>query len=304
MTAPRRSEALTKKSAGSRFVKAVLGLTAVALCGQQAVAQNYKFRTIDINQQDQTKLLAVASGTILGWDIPASGNQICDLIQGKTITPISDPNGTVTYCYGINPAGTIVGYYENSNNTAVGFTYSGGTWTDFSLPNGAPGPLPLAISPSGLITGYYYQNSEPFGFVLKGKKVTTFQIAGMTNIFPDGINNAGEVSIQAMDGSGNLHCFMKVGAGFTELTYPGATTTVCNGIDRTGLIVGHYIDAASNEHGFVYDPSNSSYTTIDVPGAAATSILGTDSDGRTLVGLYRSTANGPDQGLKAVGSPP
>jgi probable HAF family extracellular repeat protein len=287
------------------FSALVAASLALVLLAGPAAAQSYKFKTIDINPDDQTALLGDAGGTILGWDISSSGTT-CTLINGKTYTPISDPNGVATWCYNISRAGTVVGYYNTSNNGATGFTYSNGTFTDFSLPNGAPTPAPLAISTSGkYIAGYYYEASEPWGFVLKdGTEVTTFQISGMAYIFPDGIDDHGEMSIQAFDEDGNLHCFAGTPSNFAELNYPGTTeATLCEAINNKGQVAGAYTDSTGASNGFTYDPATQYYYTIDYPGMADTSILGI-TNGQTLVGFYQATSNGPWQGLRAKGSFP
>jgi uncharacterized membrane protein len=280
---------------------------AVTLMAWPATAQSYKFKTIDINSNDQTALLSDAGGTILGWNIAPSGTT-CTLINGKTYTPISDPNGVATWCYNISSSGTVVGYYNTNNNggAAPGFTYSNGTFTDFSLPGVGVGPIPLAISTSGkYIAGYYYDNNEPWGFVLKdGTKVTTFQIPGMAYIFPDGINGHGEMSVQTFDSEGNLHCFVGTATSFTELNYPGTTyATNCEAINNNGQIAGFYTDSSGTQYGITYDPATQNFYTINVPGAADVNLLGI-TNVQTLVGFYQTTSGGPWQGLKATGSFP
>ena len=275
----------------------------LALSVQPAMAQTYRFKTIDIPGADQTVLFDGARSTIVGWNYDASGNPTCTLIQGKTYTAISDPNGVQTYCYGISNAGTVVGYYNTSDNAAIGFTYGNGTFSDFSLP-GISGALPIAVSTNGIIAGYYYdQNNAPWGFALKGTKLTTFQVAGASYIFPSGVNSHGELALEEYDMSGNEHCLVGTAANFTELDVPGATQTSCIGINNDGKIVGNYVDSTGAYNGFAYDPATSSFYTIDYPGAADTYLRGS-TGAETLLGYYRTTSGGSRQGMKAVGSFP
>src|SRR5262245_16614819 len=51
---------------------------------------------------------------------------------------------------------------------------------------------------------------------------------------------------------------------FTPIDVPGATSTVAQGINDSGQIVGQFFDALGS-HGFL--DSGGSFTTIDVPGA-------------------------------------
>jgi probable HAF family extracellular repeat protein len=42
---------------------------------------------------------------------------------------------------------------------------------------------------------------------------------------------------------------------YTTLDFPGAMNTVANGINNLGQIVGYYVDANGNEHGFLATPT-------------------------------------------------
>ncbi len=70
---------------------------------------------------------------------------------------------------------------------------------------------------------------------------------------------------------------------FTPIDVPGATTTVANGINASGEIVGAYADAAGKTHGYVL--SGGVFTTIDVPGAAGAEARGIGPGG-DIVGDY------------------
>jgi probable HAF family extracellular repeat protein/YD repeat-containing protein len=288
-------------------VRTVLALTmtacAFALSAQGAAAQTYKFKTINIPGASQTALFQDAGGTIVGWNYDASGNPTCTLIQGKTYTAISDPNGVQTNCYGISSAGTVVGYYNTSDDAAIGFTYSNGSFSDFSLP-GISGALPIASSTNGILAGYYYDNNNaPWGFTLKGTKVTTFQISGAAYIFPTGVNSHGELTLEEIDSSGNEHCMVGNAPNFTELKAPGASTTYCFGLNNNGKIVGSYVDSTGAFDGYAYDPATAEFYTINYPGAADTYLRGV-TNSETLVGYYRTASSGPRIGLKATGSFP
>ena len=68
---------------------------------------------------------------------------------------------------------------------------------------------------------------------------------------------------------------------YTQIDVPGATSTVLQGIDTAGDIVGYYYDAGGLQHGFIL--SGGSYTTIDYPGAANT-VLFNINDKSQIVG--------------------
>ena len=70
---------------------------------------------------------------------------------------------------------------------------------------------------------------------------------------------------------------------YTTIDYPGAVFTDCVGINRVGDIVGHYVDAASVDHGYLL--RRGTYTTIDFPGSNGGHVHDINSSG-AIVGLY------------------
>jgi probable HAF family extracellular repeat protein len=66
---------------------------------------------------------------------------------------------------------------------------------------------------------------------------------------------------------------------FTQIDYPGATYTSANAINDSGQIVGWFIDADGNIHGYMLDKGK--FTQYDVPvvGAAATFLQGINAKG-------------------------
>jgi hypothetical protein len=72
-----------------------------------------------------------------------------------------------TFPLGINPAGTVVGAFNDGFNVNHGFLRAiDGTITTFDVP-GAGGTIPLGINPAGVIMGVSIDKNEVFhGFVL------------------------------------------------------------------------------------------------------------------------------------------
>ena len=78
-----------------------------------------------------------------------------------TYTTLDDPAATTgTAAYGINVAGQIVGYYNNSTGTH-GFFYnpSGGTYTTLDDPLATSGTFAYGINDAGQIVGTYFTNT-------------------------------------------------------------------------------------------------------------------------------------------------
>ena len=71
---------------------------------------------------------------------------------------------------------------------------------------------------------------------------------------------------------------------FTTLDVPGAVSTSAGGINARGVIVGSYVDATHQSHGYLF--RDGQFTTIDFPGSAFTEAWGVGPDG-DVVGDYR-----------------
>jgi probable HAF family extracellular repeat protein len=76
--------------------------------------------------------------------------------------------------------------------------------------------------------------------------------------------------------------------------------TTPDGINNLGQIVGGYMDSGHQLNGFLY--SNAVFTTIDVPGALATSVRGINDEGE-IVGTYVYSSY-QDLGFVAIQSVP
>jgi uncharacterized membrane protein len=71
---------------------------------------------------------------------------------------------------------------------------------------------------------------------------------------------------------------------FTTVDFPGAIFTDCVGINRFGDIVGHYVDAAGIDHGYLLHKG--SFTTVDFPGNAEGGHVHDINSSGAIVGLY------------------
>jgi len=80
------------------------------------------------------------------------------------------------------------------------------------------------------------------------------------------------------------NCFLLKGKTKTTLSDPDASFgTECWGINTGGDVVGDYLDASSNYHGYIY--TGGSFTTIDPPASVYTVIYGIN-DSKTVIGYY------------------
>ena len=215
-------------------------------------------------------------GQVLGRSTDANGHPDAVIYSNGAISAtIDDPSGAATGVFAFNSAGQVVGTYTDNNGTLHGFLYSNGSYITLDDPSAGTGAN-------------------------KGTEAL-------------GINKAGEVVGDYIDGSGARHGFLSntatTSGGTTTTTYTAldvtytdssgtlhtAVATAPQAINNVGQVVGTYIDANGNEHGFLY--ANGSFTTLDdsTPGATATTPLAVNNIGQ-IVGTYKD-AGGNEHGF-------
>src|SRR5215831_14249160 len=213
----------------------------------------------------------------------SSGNWAASIY---TFTTIDYPDATShsTVANGINDAGQIVGYFNDSTGKFHGFLKDGATFTTIDVP-GANATVALGINDAGQIVGLFENATGTHGFLKDGATFTTIDVPDATfNTFATGINNAGEivgyfrVLVTMHD---RIHGFLKDGATFTTIDVPGASATFARGINDAGQIVGFFQNPG--DHGFLKD--GAAFATIDRPGAIATDAIGINDAGQ-IVGLF------------------
>ncbi len=252
---------------------------------------------------------AAATGTITKFDAPNAG---ASLNQG-------------TFPVRIEAAGNITGMYADSGNAYHGFLRApDGTITEFDA-TGAPtnighrGTVPLGINTALQITGVYVDtNAVRHGFVRAADGTfTTIDVPGAGSgptqgTVPVKINAGGGLAGFYIDGNQVFHGFVRNSKGIitSPIDDPNARTatgkgikfggTVVHSFDTAADIAGIYTDANSVFHGFLVD-INGTFTTVDVPGAAAAGLfpgtLPTSMDGAgDIAGTY-SDASGVNHGF-------
>jgi hypothetical protein len=121
-----------------------------------------------------------ARGDVIGSTfLPSTGTTMAFVRRHDgTITPISCPTTTPISPTAINNAGTVVGTWENLNETFSGFRWRNGRCQLLPIDRFV---FPADISESGIIVGTASSRGgrdefEPaYGFILKGDKVVTVQ---------------------------------------------------------------------------------------------------------------------------------
>jgi len=173
-----------------------------------------------------------------------------------SFTDVNYPGASLTVASGINDSGQIVGYYSDTSGVGHGFLLSAGTYTTIDCPSPyTTSSLASGINSSGQIVGYC---AAPGGISVSYGATRSFLL------------------------SGGVLTFLPDAPG----SYRGASTFAYS-INDTGQIVGSYADGClCTAHGFLL--SAGTFTTIDVPGFAASAAYGINNSGQ-ITGLTQLT---------------
>ena len=182
--------------------------------------------------------------------------------NGKYAT-VDYPGTAFNQLLGQNDRGQASGYYSLSvDNTTPDFPYvydeEGAVFEVISIPQAAQGAQATGVNNSQQVCGFYIDsNGINHGFLLNFGKMTTLDPPGAVFAQALGLNNKGQVVGQWMDGGNNTHGFVwSAQNGFTTVDAPqGSGTTIVNGINDDGILVGFYGNAPINT-GFVAYPNS------------------------------------------------
>ncbi len=194
-----------------------------------------------------TRAIVLAIATAIG--MPAADR------YGVT-TIVSLPPG-IPVANGINNSGQVVGVVYTGppgpGPFIQAFLYSGGTLT---LLDGATF---AAINDSGQIAGQlsgglYAQGPQPEAAVYSGGVSTALGfLAGRTQSWAAGINNAGQVVGESDTPSGVAEAFLYSGGVMTGLGFlPGGAQSRATATNNSGQIVGWSMNASGNREAFLY----------------------------------------------------
>lgn len=185
-------------------------------------------------------------------------------------TKIMVPGSTFTEASGINNLGQVVGTFIDSVGIPHGFIYLNGVFTTVDYPSAAHN-YAFGINDAGSVVGSFSE------VLPKGPYSASLREDGIWSAFDfpahetDGrdINALGQIVGIYNDGVGTPdHGFLKVGANYTTVDFPGAPITYVFGVNNAGTVSGSYVDNQGLVKGFVY--SNGNYTQLTFPNASDT----------------------------------
>jgi probable HAF family extracellular repeat protein len=197
--------------------------------------------------------LALASGFTFGEEFYRA--------PGGRIKLLKTPDGRIQdgVAQGGNDAGVYVGdYLDTDGVTRLGFEGKAGKFkSNFKLPlKNLTSTNPRQINDNGVVAGGYIgSDGIQHGFVLDGKKLTSFDVPGSVGVTTaEGINDAGQVSGLYTDSTGSRHAFVyDVSTGNFKSIDPGDGSSAQEawGINNKGMVV---FDTNSGQSPYIYCP--------------------------------------------------
>jgi hypothetical protein len=166
---------------------------------------------------------------------------------------------------GISNSGTSVGVSLENNGDFLNFTTNplkSTAATTLNI-NGSTKAMAFAANSGGTVVGTDGNNNA---FFEKNGKVTTFIPLGGTSALAFGINDGGTIVGQYTK-NGVTPGFIRVnGKSFVTIDAPSGTTTStvnAQGINNKGLVVGFYVGADGQDHGFILNAKGAKNGTLN-----------------------------------------
>ncbi len=328
-TTPRRLRRLAGAAifgavtAGGLVAAAAPAAHAQSLAGapSASAATTYRFETLD-NKADPTfnQLLGINSQDVIAGYFgsgqsghPNKGYVLSGPYGQANYVSENFPGSAQTQVTGLNTMHDTVGFWVDAGGTQRGFVEWNGAFTSYTDPHtphvvGSANQL-LGINDAGIAVGFYVDaagNAHPVTLNQATKVFTTISNPAIgTNSFATGINDNGDITGYTQNSTGTYGWLLKAGH-VTTFQFPGSLPTMALGINLHDEIVGSYVDAAGDTHGFILvGPAGpvSRWQKIDDPNALNTPGNGTVVNGLNnnghLVGFYTDRAGNVD-GMLAV----
>jgi uncharacterized membrane protein len=214
------------------------------------------FKTVRFPGMPRTQCFRINKlGVVVGSYEDSAGNIHAYKLEKGTYSNIDFPGAKNSQSGGINDSGEIVGSYYDDMGNASGFTLIGNTYTSFSVP-GSNYTLALGLNNSGVIAGFYADASGIYhGFTLADGTFTTVDYPGAPWSGLWDVNDAGVVVGAYGDGEYPdtfEHGFASKNGEYLNIDVPfvGVAATWVTHINKSGQIVGLYIDTDQRFYGF------------------------------------------------------
>ena len=283
-----------------------------------------RFTTIDYPGASGTWAHAVnAHGDVAGVYADSANMQHGYVLSHGSFKAIDFPGAGQTMIYGVNSKGDLTGMYFAPGDTSkhFGWVLLGGRFLTIDYPSPNNMSCGSWISDDGEVGGHVEEkNGSYHGYIWKAGNFTLIPIEGGTawqywdSIY--GVNAGGDTLATYTDARGKQRgLLLRKGVPLT-FDVPGSQRTRAQAINRSGDVVGLFMDGAGVTHGFrsrVSPASQSQLLTVDDDGAECPGALRTIQEavaaaapGATIQvcrGVYQGTVRlvgPPNDGLKLI----
>jgi hypothetical protein len=207
-----------------------------------------------------------------GFYVDGKGNQFGFVEWNGSFESFQDPStphitGRVNQLLGVNNAGIAVGFYADANNNDHPYVVNQATdkFRNFEIEGGVS-ELATGINNNNDVVGFATPaDKDSFSFLINDSgakpQITTLQFPGGSDTEALGINDNNEIVGTYVDGSGVMHGFTLTNPDGPQSVWqtidePNALpgTTVVNGLNNAGDLVGFYEDTNTNTDGFLATP--------------------------------------------------
>jgi probable HAF family extracellular repeat protein len=208
-------------------------------------------------------------GDTAGFWVNGKGTNRGFVAWNGVFTSYTDPHTpnikkAVNQLLGINNNGLAVGFYNDAkgNSHAYELNQATGVFTAIHIP-GAVSTTATGINNDGAVVGFSTNGSGvTSSWLLHRGTLITYQFPHGSGTEAFGVNNHDQVVGSYLDSAKVMHGFVLShpgpGATWQSINDPkgAAGTTVVNGIDFAGDLVGFYTDRAGNTHGMLATPAS------------------------------------------------
>jgi uncharacterized membrane protein len=305
-----RGEEMRVLRIAARTIAAALLVAGLTVPFGTALAQSKQplnFKSVDVDLPGVTLTQAIGingEGDIVGRYRVGSVSHGFLLSEG-TLTTIDYPAGIsgTTQAQGINSEGEVVGLYTDHGTIVRGDAFrtraflrdASGNFTALDFPD-AENTFAIKVSPTGQVVGCYHHQDSDFavsgggtmhGYVFQNGEYKSFSsVAGTMH---NGITQHGQIIVGVWYPTPTeFHAYKVEGEDYALLDLPSYVMwSDARDINRSGEIVGFFIDSANKTHGFLLRKGE--FTTIDFPGedVISTQARGINPQG-DIVGFYVS----------------
>jgi probable HAF family extracellular repeat protein len=206
------------------------------------------YKTIDAPNAQHSYVFAINNtGQMLG-SCACNGGTQGFVTNGQDFTFIAFSGSAVTWAYGINDLGQIVGSYEGTDGFRRAFTKNGQVFTTIVPPNSFNSSA-TGINNDGDIVGSYFVSGHTVrGFAYANGKLINVDFPGPDGAIVYSLNDRRQLV-------GNLGKSLRAFAYFqgkiNTVVFPNAYYTSAYGINLNGDIVGSYGSSGGPGHGYL-----------------------------------------------------